>query len=67
MKTIFTLMITAILKIILKLDAGDLDRMEKSLSSRFTNVAKAFGKGFLNVLKGGEILGFAGPMIKKML
>ncbi len=60
-------MISDILKIIPKLEAGDLDRMEKSLSSRFTKVAKGFGKGLSNVLKGGAILGFAGAMIQKML
>lgn len=60
-------MFSEILKIIPKLDANQLNEMERSLSKRFTKVAKSFGKGIKNIFKGGAIAGLAGGLINKLL
>jgi len=56
-----------ILKIIPKLDDKDLAAMERALQSRFTRIAKNFGKGVMNVFKGGGIAGVALAFIDKLL
>lgn len=43
-----------------KLSNGDLNNMERSLQSRFTKVAKGFGKGLLGVLGGAGVVGLVG-------
>jgi len=50
-----------------KLDSGDLNGMERSLSSRFGNVAKKFGKGLVTALTGGGIAGLALGLVDKLL
>jgi hypothetical protein len=56
-----------ILKIIPKLDPKDLKAMQNALQSRFTKLTKSFGKGLVNVLKGGGIAGIALGLIDKLL
>lgn len=56
-----------ILKIIPKLDNKDLQAMERSLQSRFTKVAKNFGKGIMAALKGGGLIGLITGFIDKVL
>lgn len=41
--------------------------MEKTLNGRFTKIAKSFGKGITNVLKGGGIAGIALSLVNKLL
>lgn len=60
-------MFSEVLKIIPQIDSKDLAKMEKSLQSRFTKIAKGFGKGLANVLKGGGIAGVALALIDKLL
>lgn len=60
-------MFSEILKIIPQIDSKDLAKMEKALQSRFTKIAKGFGKGLANVLKGGGIAGVALALIDKLL
>lgn len=60
-------MFTEILKIIPKLDGKDLQAMEKSLQSRFTRIAKGFGKGLMETLKGGGIAAIGLSLIDKLL
>lgn len=60
-------MFKEILKIIPKLDDKDLAAMERALQSRFTRIAKNFGKGVMNVFKGGGIAGVALAFIDKLL
>lgn len=60
-------MFSEILKIIPKLDPQDLDKMQRALQSRFTKIAKSFGKGLGNVIKGGGIAGIAMGLIDKIL
>jgi len=60
-------MFSEILKIIPKLDNKDLAAMEKTLQSRFTKIAKGFGKGLVNVIKSGGIAGIAVGLIDKIL
>ncbi len=52
-------MFKEILQIIPKVNAADLRAMESSLSGRFANVSKKFGKGMLAALTGGGIAGAA--------
>jgi len=56
-----------ILKIIPRLDQGDLNKMERSLTQRFGRIAKKFGKGLVGVLTGGGIAGLAIGLIDKLL
>lgn len=60
-------MFSWVLKIVPKMDESQLRAMEKSLSSRFTRVAKGFGKGLVSALKGGGIAGAALGLIDKLL
>lgn len=41
--------------------------MQRALQSRFTKLTKSFGKGLVNVLKGGGIAGIALGLIDKLL
>lgn len=60
-------MFSEVLKIIPQIDSKDLAKMEKDLQSRFTKIAKGFGKGLSNVLKSGGIAGVALALIDKLL
>lgn len=60
-------MFSEILKIIPKLETKDLANMERTLNSRFARVAKKFGGGIVNALKGGGIAGIALGLIDKLL
>lgn len=60
-------MFSEILKIIPKIDNKDLDKMTKNLQSRFAKVAKGFGKGIGNMLKGGGAVGLAIGLLDKIL
>lgn len=60
-------MFTEILKIIPKIDDAALKKIEAALNSRFARVAKKFGGGIVNVLKGGGIAGIALSFIDKVL
>lgn len=60
-------MLTDILKIIPKMDSSDLKKLEDQLQSRFTRISKKFGKGLMDVLKGGGIAGLALGLIDKLL
>lgn len=60
-------MFKEILQIIPKLSPGDLNQMERSLSTRFGKVAKKFGKGLVGALTGGGIAGIALGLIDKLL
>lgn len=60
-------MFSEILKIIPKLDNGDLAKMESSLTSRFGRISKKFGKGLIASLTGGGIAGIALGFIDKLL
>lgn len=60
-------MFNEVLKIVPKIDDADLKKMESQLQSRFTKIAKGFGKGLVNILKGGGIAGLALGLIDKLL
>ncbi len=60
-------MFSEILKITPKVEGKDLSNMERLLNSRFANVAKKFGGGIMNVLKGGGIAGVAIALIDRVL
>lgn len=60
-------MFKEILQIIPKLSNSDLSSMERTLSSRFGNIAKKFGKGLLATLTGGGIAGAAIGIVDKLL
>lgn len=60
-------MFSEILKIIPKLENKDLQAMQNSLQSRFSKIAKGFGKGITNAFKGGGIAGIALGLIDKVL
>jgi len=60
-------LLTDILKIIPKMDSSDLKKLEDQLQSRFTKISKKFGKGLMDVLKGGGIAGLALGLIDKLL
>lgn len=60
-------MFSEILKIIPKMEPKDLQAMQNALQSRFTKLTKSFGKGLVNVLKGGGIAGIALGLIDKLL
>lgn len=60
-------MFTEILKIKPQLDGKDLSAMENSLNGRFKKIAKKFGSGLLDVIKGGGIAGLALGLIDKLL
>jgi len=60
-------MFTDILKIKPQIDSKDLQAMERQLQSRFTKIAKGFGKGVVSAFKGGGIAGIALGLIDKLL
>lgn len=60
-------MFKEILKILPRLDTGDLNKMERDLSKRFKKVAKGFGKGLGASLLGGGLAGAALGIIDKLL
>lgn len=60
-------MFKEILKIIPMLENKDLNQMERNLGSRFTKIAKKFGKGLVGALAGGGIAGLAIGLIDKLL
>lgn len=60
-------MFSEILKIIPKLDEKDLKKMQQALQSRFTKLAKGFGKGIANAFKGAGIAGIGLALIDKVL
>ena len=60
-------MLSEILKLIPRIEGGDLNKMERSLSSRFGNVAKKFGGGLKAAITGGGITALAVGLIDKVL
>lgn len=60
-------MFTEILKIKPQLDQSDLRKMERSLSGRFTRVAKTFGRGLSKIFKGGALLGGLSLIIDRLI
>lgn len=60
-------MFKEILKIIPRLDNGDLNKMDRTLSQRFGKIAKKFGSGLLAAIKGGGIAGLALTLVDKIL
>lgn len=56
-----------ILKIIPKIDAATLSKMEKTLSNRFARAAKSLGKGLIATLAGGGIIGSILAIAEKIL
>jgi hypothetical protein len=60
-------MFKEVLQIIPQLSSGDLANMEKALGSRFTKIAKSFGKGLLATLTGGGVAGLALGLVDKLL
>jgi hypothetical protein len=60
-------MFKEILKIIPKLDSAALRAMQNALQTRFTAVAKKFGKGMLNAIKGGGVAGIVLGLVDKFL
>ncbi len=60
-------MFKEVLYITPELSPADLNKMEKSLGSRFQSIAKKFGKGLLSVLTGGGIAGVALGLVDKLL
>lgn len=60
-------MFSEILKIIPRIDSKDLARMERTLQSRFTKIAKGFGKGLTAAVKGGGIAAIGLALIDKIL
>lgn len=60
-------MFSEILKIIPKLDQGELAKLEKNLTTRFNKIAKNFGKGLKNIFKGGGWVGAAIGLLNKIM
>lgn len=60
-------MFSEILKVIPKIDGKDLANMENSLNKRFASIAKKFGKGLIDTLKGGGVIAIASTLIDKVL
>lgn len=60
-------MLKEILNIIPKVSSGDLSKMEKSLSTRFGNIGKTFGKGIVGALAFGGALGVGAGMVTGLL
>lgn len=56
-----------ILKIDPQLDSGNLGKMEKTLTERFANVAKKFGKGIIATITGGGVIGAVTLILNKLL
>lgn len=60
-------MFSEILKILPRLDSNDLRKMERTLQSRFTRVAKSFGKGLSSIFTKGGPIGIALGFLTKLL
>ncbi len=60
-------MFKEILKIQPQLDEASASAMERQLSTRFKRVAKSFGGGLLNVIKGGGIAGSVIGLLERIL
>lgn len=60
-------MFSEILNIIPKLDEKEMRKMQQTLSSRFTKIAKGFGKGLASAITGGGIVALGGMLINKLL
>lgn len=60
-------MFSEILNILPRLDEKDMKKMQISLQSRFTKIAKSFGNGLLNAIKGGGIIGLGAMLANKLL
>ena len=60
-------MFSEILKIIPQIDPAHLANMERALQSRFTKIAKGFGKGLVNIFKGGGLATAALALVDKLL
>lgn len=60
-------MFSEILKIIPKMDKGELEKLEKNMSTRFNKIAKNFGKGLKNIFKGGGWVGAAIGLLNKIM
>lgn len=60
-------MFSEILKVKPQLDNSDLNKMEKTLNSRFKRIAKSFGGGIMNVIKGGGAVTAILAVIDKVL
>jgi len=59
--------IEEVLKVKPELDPAAASRLEKNLNARFGRVAKKFGFGLMNVIKGSGVLGLALGFIDKLL
>ena len=60
-------MFTDILKIVPKIDDAEMRKMQTQLQSRFSKIAKSFGKGIANAFKGGGIAAIGLSLIDKVL
>jgi hypothetical protein len=60
-------MFSWVLKILPKLDEANLKKMERTLASRFTKIAKGFGKGIMNAMKGAGVVGLGLALVDKLL
>lgn len=60
-------MFSEILKIIPKMDQAELKKLETNMSTRFTKIAKNFGKGLKNIFKGGGWVGAAIGLLNKIM
>lgn len=60
-------MFREVLKIVPQVERGALNQMESQLNSRFSKVAKKFGRGLVQVLKGGGVLGATIALVDKFL
>ena len=61
------MVISEVLKVTPKIDESGLNKMEKALNTRFARVAKKFGGGLINVVKGAGLIGLAVGFIDKLL
>jgi len=55
------------LLIVPTMSASDMDKMVTSLSTRFSTVAKKFGKGLIEAITGGGIIGAALAFVEKLI
>lgn len=60
-------MFSSILKIIPRLEASALRNMERTLNGRFARIARSFGRGIINIFRGGGWLGAAMVLIDRIL
>lgn len=59
-------MFTEVLRIKPQIDRGDLQKMERTLTQRFSRVAKGFGRG-LNLAMKGTVLGMSVALLNRLL